>query len=344
MFQSLIVGFGRAGNHLHLHCLRKARKLYLNEQIFGDIIGIVDPKIVPAAFVHEDTVRVFNDLMDVQGFDPALTVVHVCTPPADHLAVIRRIAGLGYTKIIIEKPMVMSMREVEEIRRLQEKWHLDLLVVAVWLSSALTKWLRDVVDSNRFGPLLQLTFEQHKPRFLRTLRDSGHTTAFDVELPHQVALALYLVGQEAQVIDAACTDMNLGAKAIPYMGGARMTMLHVRGAHSFLSSNLTAQSRRRFVKLSFRDHTVEGCFPASREISYSHLTVYDSHHNILESNRLDDDPLTTCFREYYSYYIRDDCRPVSDLHFNTIVISALTQARVLSGVPILGELNFKVSK
>lgn len=332
MFRSLIVGFGRAGEHLHLHCLRKARKLCMDEGLFSEIVGVVDPKIVSSTYLRDGSIYMFHDLLDVRGFDPLSTVVHICTLPIDHLTTIRKVAELGYTKIIVEKPLAISLRGLEETIQLQERWHLDLLIVANWLSSSLTKSLKDLLDSNKFGHLCQLAIEQHKPRFLRTLRDSGHTTAFDVELPHQVALALYLAGQGIQVIDAACTDMQCGTMIIPYMGTARMTMLHDSGLKSFLFSDLTAQTRKRCVRLSFKNHLVEGCFPAAADVSYSRLRVYDCDHQVLETKLLADDPLTTCFQEYYRYYKRYGHKPVSDLSFNTIVVSAMTQAKVLSGI------------
>jgi predicted dehydrogenase len=334
MLKSLIVGFGRAGNHLHLHCLRKAHLLYGDAQIFSPVVGIVDP-IYKAEDVRDLGLQYYCQLEAVRGFDPESTVVHICTPPEDHLRTIRRVAELGYTRIIVEKPLAISPGEVAQIRSLQKKWDLDLLVVAVWLSSQLTSWLKQAVDTKRYGRLLDLTIEQHKPRFLRTFRDTSHLTAFEVELPHQVALAFYLAGQESQVLDASCAHMQLGNKTIPYMGNARMFMQHGSGVHSILFSNLMASARERFVKLVFHEHTILGYFPASRDIHYSDLTVYDENSRVLESQRLEDDPLTTCFREYYGYYLRDGHTPISNLEFNASAISAIAQAKRLSGVPVL---------
>lgn len=335
MLQPLIVGFGKAGKNLHLHCLRKVRRLCMNENLLGETVGVVDPKLRCTDLGHNDSVRGFQDLVDVQGFDPASTVAHVCTPPSDHPVSIRQLAELGYTRIIVEKPLAASMSGAEEISQLQEQWHLDLLVVAVWLSSALTKRLKQLLASKKFGAPVQLTIEQCKPRFLRTMLDSGHTTAFDVELPHQVALALHLGGQRVQVLDAGYSDMHIGTTVVPFMGTARMTLRHSTGLISYLLSDLTARTRKRSVTLSFENHLVEGSFPASRRTSSSELTVYDRSQRVLEFGMLEDDPLTEFFQECYRYYAGSGDRPASDLAFNMRVVSSIGEAKLLSGIPPL---------
>ncbi|MCB8924057.1 MAG: Gfo/Idh/MocA family oxidoreductase [Ardenticatenaceae bacterium] len=340
MLQTLIVGFGRAGRHLHWPCILKARKLSSNRHLFDTTIGAVDPKFDHPGSLHNDSIHTFRNFASLKGFDPASTVVHICTAPANHLSVLRQVAELGYTKIIVEKPLAMSMCEVNEIVRLQEKWNLDLLIVAVWIHSTLTRWLKEAINSHEFGPLCQLAFEQHKSRVLQTLQSPGHASAFDVELPHQVALALYLGGHKVQVLDAAVSDMQAGTMVIPYMGTAQMTLHHDSGLDSFLSSDLTAQNRKRSITLSFNEHTIKGCFPASGNISYSRLAVYDHNLHLLKSKVFEDDPLTTCFQEYYRYYNGEQHKPVSDLPFNAIVVSVLTRAKVLSGIPLPEDTGF----
>lgn len=339
MFQSLIVGFGRAGKQLHLRCLRQAQELDGNNTIFDSRIGVVDPRLGNADPPHDKSVRMFTNLAAVDGFNPTSTVVHICTPPTVRVDIIRSVSELGYTRMIVEKPLATSMRDVQVIQQLAKERHLDILVIAVWLSSALTKELKTLIESARYGPLEHLLIEQHKPRFLRTLRDPGHMTAFDVELPHQLALAMHLGGEPIEVIEAACTDMRIGRRTVPYMGTARMVIRHNSGLESVLFSDLTAKTRQRVVQLSFLHQTVNGYFPTSESVHYSQLARHNSGNHLLEARQLEDDPLTACFSEYYAYFERGGPRPVSDLRFNSILVSAMTRAKTLTGIPTPIESN-----
>ena len=327
--QSLIVGFGRAGRDLHLMCLRKAQNKH--KHLMSQRVGVVDPRI-DYADVADGTISFFRHLEEVSGFDPATTVVHICTPPGQHLAVLRQVSELGYTKILMEKPLVTSLDELDELVHLDAQRNLDILVVANWLSSSLTAQLKSLIDSGQFGPLESLEIEQHKPRFSRTLANPGHTNAFDVEMPHQTALALYLAGQHVEVIEAQISDMKVGSVIIPRMGMARLEFLHAGGVRSVLCSSLMAPYRKRSVKLTFAAHQVVGYYPASGDDSYSVIKHYDQEGHLLHSDVLEDDVLTNAFIEYYRYYSRSTSKPVSDLTFNTAVISTISQAKALCGI------------
>lgn len=330
MLQALVVGFGKSGQELHLHCLRKMEKKSGHDSLIHKDIGIVDICLERLKHSNEPAIKAFCHLNEVEGFEPATTVVHVCTAPPDHLSTLRQIVERGYTKIIVEKPLVCSLRELEEVVRLQEKYSIDLIVVANWLSSSLTAKIKAILNSGQFGSLQLINIKQCKPRYTRTLDNYGHATAFDVELPHEAALALYLGGQEdVRVISAKSSDMRIAGAVIPHMGSARMKLQHATGIVSVLHSDLTAPVRKRSVELRFEKHIIVGYFPPSGDENYSQLFLYDEYRHILEISALEDDPLTACFIEYYLYFSGKGKKPVSDLSFNTATIRALCQAKAL---------------
>jgi predicted dehydrogenase len=340
MFRSLIVGFGKAGRDLHLRCLRKAQTRYRQEQLFDETVGIVDPRIAELnggfSPTHHppDGVPMFQSVAEVQGFDPVSTVVHICTAPIDHFTALQQVAEQGYTKIVMEKPLSPFRGELEDILRLSEERGLEILVVANWLSSSLTARLKALLNSNQFGSLLHLKSEQHKSRYFRTLHSPGHTTAFDVEMPHQVVLALYLAGQQVRVSAARSSAMQFGTITIPYMGSAQLKLVHANGNASFLYSDLTMHLRRRSVELHFDSHHVIGHYPTDADENYSRLTIYDSHGRMLETELLEDDSMTTCFLEFYRYYSGRGSKPISDLRFNMEAVSVLCQAKALCGIAL----------
>ncbi|GIN92707.1 Gfo/Idh/MocA family oxidoreductase [Siminovitchia terrae] len=330
MQQSLIVGFGRAGRELHLHCLEKAHADNIDANLFDQSVGVVDPYL--SSDIKNENLSFFSTLSEVTGFDPASTVVHICTPPELHSETLKQVAELGFTKCLIEKPLVTTRAELKTIREIQRQYGIDLIVVANWLASSLTTKLIDIIKKKKYGPLLHIIAEQNKARLSRTLANPNHGNAFDVEIPHLVALALCLGGAEVDVLTGETADMQIGRHVFPHMGKARITLLHKNGVTSDLTSNLETPIRKRCIKLYFKEHRVLGYYPCSQDDSYSWLKIYTACGRLLEQKVMYDDPLSASFTEYYQYFDRLKAKPVSDFEFNAQVVSAICQAKAKSGL------------
>ncbi|GAF06919.1 Gfo/Idh/MocA family oxidoreductase [Paenibacillus pini] len=223
MLQSLIIGFGRAGKGLHHHCLRKAYQLGSHADLFNPHVGVVDPKFAEIGS-SQPNVTSFSHMDEVQGFEPANTVVHICTPPELHTNALLEVVQRGYRMIIMEKPLTTTEKELEVIRDIQNIYRCEILVVANWLSSSLTRSIHALIKSGIYGSLRFITAEQNKSRLSRTLANPSHHNAFDVEIPHLVALALLLGGKNAQVVQSEVRDMRIGEHVIPNMGMATLTL------------------------------------------------------------------------------------------------------------------------
>ncbi|GFN32271.1 Gfo/Idh/MocA family protein [Paenibacillus xylaniclasticus] len=332
MRRSLIVGFGRAGRGLHYHCLRKAIQLETGSALFDPSIGIIDPQLAEIG-IADPNLELFKDWDEAKSrFQPDLTVVHICTPPELHAAALRQAAEHGYHTIIMEKPLASSLIELEEIQQLQSAYRLDVLVVANWLSSSLTKRIQQLLQTGELGPLRGITAYQNKPRLSRTLANSSHGNAFDVEIPHIAALALAIGGMTAEVVAADVADMRIGQVQIPKMGSAHITLQHTDGVVTRLSSNLASPVRERAIELEFERHTVCGYYPSGQDDSYSWLRMYTKEGQLISEEIVFDDPLTAVFEDFYSYFNGHGPKPVSDLSFNAHVVRTICQAKSLCGL------------
>lgn len=331
MLQSLIIGFGRAGKGLHYHCLHKAYQTGSHTELFNPHVGVVDPRFKDIGS-DQSNLTGFSRIDEVKGFDPANTVVHICTPPELHTEALLEIVQHGYRKIIMEKPLTTTEKELEVIREIQINFGCELLVVANWLSSSLTRSLHALIKSNIFGPLRYLTAEQNKSRLSRTLANPSHHNAFDVEIPHLVALALLLGGKNAEVIDSEVRDMLIGDKLIPKMGMAKLTLQQDNGIITRLSSNLATPVRKRKIQLNFDSHVVFGYYPSAQDDSHAWLEICDGYGRVLEEQILHDDPLSAVFIEYYQYFAGLGVKPVSDLDFNAKVVTLICQAKEQCGL------------
>ena len=332
MRQTLIVGFGRSGRDLHLRCLRRVPPLNGNG---ASRIGIVDVGTRPLSSVKSlPDVEAFETLAEARRHFDAETVVHVCTPPATHFDVIREAARQGYSRIIAEKPLVDRPADLDALHALVKEHRLSVFVVANWLSSALTGRLRELLHNRPDRGWSRVTISQVKPRFSRSLSTVSKETIFDVEIPHQIALALFLGGAELEVRRAECTDMVVNSTRIPYMGKATITLEDKHGRVIVVYSDLTAPIRQRSAEIVYDDGTrTVGYYPSTEADSFSQLLTFQKDHDTPVAHEIVlDDPLAAFLREVYSYFEQQGRRPASDVDFNTAVVGTIGKAKAACGL------------
>lgn len=303
MLNTFIVGGGRAGLGLHWPVLRKLRALPDETGRWSPDAPVVwDVQDIHEQALAEGLVPADSLAHAAKLADPARTVVHLCTPPVDRFATLQELADLGYTRIVVEKPMAVGVAGLEAIDMLARVRGLRLRVVSPWLASSLTHELTELVRYDALGGLRSLSFTQFKPRWTRTLRSNNHTTAFDVELPHSLGVALRLAG-DARIVDAALTDMRIGETVIPKMGSARLTLQHHNGVTTEIASDLTSPIRERRIGLRFDTGHVVGHYPISDVDHHASLTVHDGAGGGTATPRiLFDDALTTYIDHAYRDY------------------------------------------
>jgi predicted dehydrogenase len=332
MLRPLIVGFGRAGRDLHLRCLRKTRAEH--PHLISADVGVVTEEDPYLSDLCAGGIRPFGSLADARQIFSEDSVVHICTPPATHFHVLQEAAELGYRRIIVEKPLACTMEEVSLIRALRARYKLQIFVVATWLSSSLTARLKAMLAAPPAGAWTKMSIQQLKPRFSHTLNNRSHTSALEVEIPHQVALSLYLAGTNVEVTAASCSDMRVNGTTVPLMGSASIVLQHVNGQSSWLHSDLTAPVRERSVEIVFADgRRVVGYYPSEAKDSFSQLHVYNGENALVSRDVFFDDPLSTFLAETYAYF---ECGagdpPPSNLDFHEAVMSVLWEAKRRTGL------------
>ena len=300
MLRTLIVGLGHAGLDLHWNVLRRLRASAADRDLFapGPAYGfdLREHSSAPA----EDLTPVRSLAEAARLLDPAETVVHLCTPPVARLDLLHSLAELGFRRILVEKPMATDLASAEAIAELCRSAGLDLTVGAHWLDSALTAQCTELIRSGRLGELRAISFIQRKPRLSRTIMTHGHPTAFDTELPHSIGVALRLAG-DAQLLDAAWTDMQVGDQVMPRMGTARLAVRHDSGAHTEIFSDLTSPVRERRVTFELTGGRVVGHYPGSQDDDYAHLRLLVDRRELRSVFR--DDSLGTFLRRVYRQYL-----------------------------------------
>ncbi|GGU92778.1 hypothetical protein GCM10010182_05140 [Actinomadura cremea] len=329
MLHTLIVGMGRAGHRLHLPSLAKVRAAAPGLLAPAPIVAF-DPFRPP---VGADGVVTVGSLEEAaRCHPPARTVVHLCTPPHVRAAMLDRLAGLGHRKIIVEKPLAVDLIGLAAVARIRRRWNLDLTVATHWLDSALTRRLRSAVAGGRYGELRGISVVQNKPRFSQGAGARTHPTAFDVEVPHALAVALDLAG-DARIVDASWDDLLLADRTVPRLGGAHLRLTHRSGVRTEIDSDLTSPVRERRITLEFDDGVLVGHYPCSDADHTAQLRAVRPGGQA-SWTVLDDDALPTFLRKAYERYAAPAPIAHGTLPLQVDAVRLLTEAkRLCAGVP-----------
>jgi predicted dehydrogenase len=254
----------------------------------------------------------------------------VCTPPVARLDLLRRLSAAGFRQIVMEKPLAADAETLAQIDRVRRSEHLRMVVVAHWLDSALTRRLLELTRTGELGPLKSIAFAQLKPRLQRTLRSTGHPTAFDVELPHSVGVARRIAG-DAQVAGAELTDMKAGRLVVPAMGSARLLLDHETGERTTIFSDLASPVRERRIELEFAGGRAIGHYPGGEDDHYAHLTVMRGTGMSagVTADVFPDDALSTFFTRVYEEFA-DGISFDEEFHLATRVVELLDEAKASS--------------
>jgi len=190
--------------------------------------------------------------------------------------------------------------------------------VAVWPCSAVTREVRRAIHDGRVGRPRRLHLEQSKPRFGRTLADAAHRGPFDIEMPHQVLLAIDLCGPVERVDHARYWPMTVDGTDLPTAGGAMVRLVHRAGAVSTLVSDLTSPVRVRRLHVEGESGAVTGHFPISSDDHVGHVLLPGES----APRRLPDAPLTEFLAEAYRYFDGRRAHPPvgEDLHLHAMEV------------------------
>ncbi|GAA1248216.1 hypothetical protein GCM10009665_43890 [Kitasatospora nipponensis] len=330
MFRTLVVGLGRAGAGLHLPVLLRLRR-ESGHLFAGAPLLAVDPR-ASAAPEFPEVRLVASPAAARQVLDPARTVVHLCTPPRRRAELVAELAELGFRRLIIEKPLTAHPADLTALAELVHGRRLEVSVVAPWLASSLTDRLARLVHDGELGELRRITVRQHKPRFRRSLLTDGHPTAFDVEIPHSLGVALRLAG-DAEVVQAGSRDLRVGERLRPALGGARLVLAHHGGVRTEIVSDLTSPVRERRITLRFTHGTAVGHFPGSADDEYAQLRL--SGRRVESREVFPDDSLGNYLRQTYARFLAGPVPPSAGFDTHVRAVRLLGDAKRLSGTDLL---------
>ncbi|MEU9980217.1 Gfo/Idh/MocA family oxidoreductase [Streptomyces sp. NPDC050856] len=293
--RTVIVGYGRAGRELHHAALREAAATGPAD-LYDSEVTAVDPRRPDELPAGTRWLAGLDELARRAPADPGRTVFHLATPPGGRLPLLRALLALGARAVVVEKPFARTHAEARRMVAAARSAGARLIPVTVWPSSEVTHRVERELAA--IGPLRHLSMDQSKPRPPRPgdLGD-GHRSALDVEMPHQLLLALHLAGPVREIAEASVRPLPDGEGGLPGFGGARLVLHHRSGVRSELVSDFTVTRRRR----SLTAHTAHGWVRAGYPLGA------ERREGTLASSRLPiaevvpDRPLTRFLADTYRY-------------------------------------------
>lgn len=350
---AVIVGLGRAGLGLHIPVLEKIRRERAGSSPFGTVVGLVDS-------VEAGTRRALHrleydygydprriscgaSLADLTGVDRDHTIVHICTPADDHASTLRAATEAGFRRIIVEKPCAANTADVDEMQRIADRTGASIAVINPYLYSRSVAACKDKIEQQGRQPHY-LEFELSKPRTAPTLLGrSKPESVMDVELPHQIATALYLTEASryrvlrAEVRHMHYREMDTDPCQVVRNMGVGIVVLELDQCIAVLVSYLDALTRTRELKLRFPNtEHIEAFLPVTGDDHTSVVIEYSGHNTdgSTEQRRvakLPDDMLARCLFDIYARFATDSPQ-LSDLAFNRRVIDVMDKAKTFARI------------
>ena len=193
------VGFGRS----HLAAFRN-----LKDKFTVSAVVAQNPMRAESIRQEGDSFEVLNDI-DEALEDPEIDVIDICLPPDMHSSVTKQALKAG-KHVICEKPLAMSVSEVDEIRQIALTTNRKVYPVFQFRWEPSVLQLRRDVESGLTGQLQVATLETHWSRGPEYYNIPWHSTCGAVlnHAIHNHDILTYIAGKVAKVSAFTTTRIN----------------------------------------------------------------------------------------------------------------------------------------
>ncbi|HLF31295.1 MAG TPA: Gfo/Idh/MocA family oxidoreductase [Xanthomonadales bacterium] len=298
-YQVIIVGYGHAG--------RIHRKAYDAVANLCTVAAVVDPDLGKHAEISASLpgAKIYRELAEALLQVSGEVVVDFCVPAKVHLELVETALGLGVNRFLIEKPLawdlVSSQKLVAKLHGC-EVVYLDTYAA----STGVRQLLEKITRQNSAVEDLKLVFHKNRigeSRLGRGFAEDAVPSAWMIEGPHMLSIAMQVAGQIAHVSSASTFDMELGQnQLLPGHGGGRALLEHENGAITRLDLDLCSDHNVRKIEVKLRNGvqmTVD--LPpskAERQCSVLHVVYSDGAREV---HQYEDRPIENCVQNAISH-------------------------------------------
>ena len=182
-FKVALIGFGYWGPKL-------ARNIQNSNYFQIDFIVDKSKKNIDIAKKDFPLSNVINDYKKVDSQKVDLVVIS--TPTKTHFQMASFF--LKYTNVLVEKPLSLSMRQVDKLESLAKKLKNKLFVDYPFIFSGSIKMIKSIIDKGKYGKLIEIeSFREQAP-----IRDDANVV-WDLGV-HDISILRYLLSSNPKKI------------------------------------------------------------------------------------------------------------------------------------------------
>jgi predicted dehydrogenase len=244
VLRGAIIGFGAVAEHGHTPAYTRSTEL--------EIIAVVDPTeerrdVARRCFPGATILTAIAQLPD--GID----FVDICTPPSRHAEVILSALARGWN-VLCEKPLVLDLAELEQVRTLAAEAERAVVPVHNWKYAPIIRRATEALRADAVGTLREIEIDTlriedcaaadpNNPNWRRDPALAGGGILMDHGW-HAIYLARHWFGE-----DPAEIEVELHRSAIGIEDEARLT-LHFPTGRAKIFLTWRAESRRNTIRLN----------------------------------------------------------------------------------------------
>jgi predicted dehydrogenase len=333
-----LIGCGKQGWN-HLKCINKLSNKY-DVQFVGAIdknksrLDLIKNYFRNSSINIEKTVFCDSLYGLSRKMDLSDVLVDVVTSNDHHFTAAKDATKKNAKGIVIEKPLAQNLKDALKFKKLDK----PIYVTENYLFSKITAFAKEYIDTHKLTPIFLKT-EFSKDRRLdssqgRGLQNDYVPHVFSIEMPHQIALAGYLVGEPINVIDAWSHDMILPDGRIPSHGEGAITLCHENNITSYNFSCLQGYRHMPIAYRSMRIYCEDDikifCFYSTTMDLDGSVIVYKGN-KLIEKHNFIDDSIKHTF-EYILDCSLNDKKHINDSAFGCRVMEIIESAQELSSI------------
>ncbi len=292
----IIIGTGKAAM-LHFNSYKKIKNI--GNIYFSDIRNfseyILNKKIyLSIKECIEDNNLNINEL-----------IIDICTPKSEFLSIIYECKKLGIKDILVEKPFVITNKELLKLK------NMNIVMVENYLFSNLTRFIKEYLDkNNKKIDLIYTNFS--KNRIAESLKGRGYskevTNNYEIEIPHQIYLTQYFLNNPKEIQNSVtCSrDLKIGDISLENHGYG-LIISKYKDVNIIYESNLTSIIvQKRIIIVTEDNYTIEGNYAIYSKkmelIKPANINIY--HNGVLINSKIikEDDNFTYFLDASYQYF------------------------------------------
>lgn len=232
------VGFGYWGPNI----LRNLDRLPNAEVVVACDLNPENLARLSSAYPHITTTDDFDAML--AGYD--LDAVVVASSAPSHAVLASKVLEAG-KHCFVEKPLTLASADARHLVALAEKNDLVLMVGHLMVYHGAVEWIRDYIDSGELGDVRYLYFQRLNLGKVRADENSFWSLA-----PHDVSVALYLLGEAPDFVSASGADYLRGGVhdvvfANLHFPSGRMANIHVSWLDPHKTRRMTVVGSKKML-------------------------------------------------------------------------------------------------